>query len=103
VEHFGLVNFFDGLYGAELEGRFDDKGDLIGHIMEVEGIEPGRTVMIGDRHHDVVAAARHAIPCIGAVWGYGGLDELTTAGAARLCDRPHQLSATVGELLGVAR
>ena len=49
--------------------------------------------MWGDRKHDVVAARRHAIPTIGALWGYGGADELREAGAAALCAAPVEVPA----------
>lgn len=47
VEHFGLGHLFERVYGADLEGRFDDKGLLIEHIIGVEQIDPTRMVMIG--------------------------------------------------------
>ena len=99
LEHFGLTSVFTGIYGPDLEGRFDDKGLLIRHMIEKENIDPTRTVMIGDRANDVRAAARHGIPTIGALWGYGGREELTQAGAAALCEAPGHLLATVRELV----
>jgi phosphoglycolate phosphatase len=47
--------------------------------------------MVGDRKHDVIAAAAHGIPTIGVLWGFGGRDELESAGAAMLIDRAEQL------------
>lgn len=47
--------------------------------------------MVGDRKHDVIAAAKNGIPTIGVLWGYGGREELEAAGAAMLIARPHQL------------
>src|SRR3954452_11969373 len=100
LEHFGLTSVFTGIYGADLEGRLDDKGLLIGRMLEAERIDPVRTVMIGDRANDVRAAARHGIPTVGALWGYGGREELTEAGAAVLCEAPHRLVASVNRLVG---
>lgn len=91
VEHFGLSPHLAAVYGPELDGRFEDKGDLIAHILEVEGLDPAQACMVGDRRHDVLAAARHAIPTVGVLWGYGDRDELTAAGAALLVDRPEEL------------
>jgi phosphoglycolate phosphatase len=53
---------------------------------------------VGDRLNDVAAAARHAIPCVGALWGYGGAQELTQAGAARLCAHPSELPSAIRAL-----
>jgi phosphoglycolate phosphatase len=103
LEHFGLTSVFTGIYGADLEGRFDDKGLLIGLMLEEEDIDPSRTVMIGDRADDVRAAARHGIPTAGALWGYGGREELTEAGAAVHCETPGHLLASVTELVRAGR
>jgi phosphoglycolate phosphatase len=95
VEHFGLGGYFASIYGAELSGRFENKADLIAHMIETEGFDPKFTCMVGDRSHDVVAAAAHGIPTLGALWGYGSHDELANAGAAAIVERPHQLPAAV--------
>lgn len=99
IEHFGLAGHFDGVYGAELDGRFDDKGDLIEHILAERGLVPAGVVMIGDRGSDMTAARRNAIPGIGVTWGYGSRDELQAAGAARMCGTPADLAATVDDEL----
>jgi phosphoglycolate phosphatase len=101
IEHFGLGHLFEQVYGADLEGKFDDKGLLIEHIIGVEQIEPTRMVMVGDRANDMLAAARHAIPGVGALWGYGDETELTEAGSTVLCSSTHDLTATIRNLLSV--
>jgi len=95
LEHFGLDARFHAIHGAELDGRNDDKGDLLAHIMAEEGVDPARAVMIGDRLFDVNAAKRHGIPSIGVLWGYGGHAELTEAGATHLCAAPAELASQV--------
>ena len=94
LDRFGLDRYFEAAYGAELDGRLEDKGDLIAHILAERGLEPGDCVMWGDRKHDVDRrASRHAIPTIGALWGYGGEEELREAGAAALCASPAEVPA----------
>jgi phosphoglycolate phosphatase len=100
LEHFELDHHFHAIHGAELDGRHDDKGDLLAHILAEEGIDPTRAVMIGDRLFDVKAAQRHGIPSIGVLWGYGGHTELTEAGATHLCEAPHGLVEIVKSALG---
>lgn len=97
--HFGLLPLFDGIYGAEPDGRFENKGDLIAHIRECEGFSPDRACMIGDRLHDIDAARRHGVKSVGALWGYGGRDELVAAGATVLCEQPAALPDIVAGLL----
>jgi len=93
LRHFDLRRHFEGVYGAELDGRYEDKGDLIAHIVASQGLEAGDCCMWGDRGYDVIAASRHAIPTIGALWGYGGAGELREAGAAALCASPSEVPA----------
>ena len=51
--------------------------------------------MIGDRDHDVEGAHDNGIDCIGVTWGFGSVDELTTAGAVALVDSPGEVAAAV--------
>lgn len=99
LDHFDLSARFDTIYGPDLAGKLDDKGDLIAHMIDREGFDPAQAVMIGDRGSDVKAAARHGIPTVGVLWGYGSRDELVEAGAAALCAEPAALPSLVGSLL----
>ncbi len=91
VEVFGFADLLDGVYGPELDGRFDEKGDLIAHLMEAERLEKDEVCMVGDRAQDVLAARRNRAPTVGVLWGYGGREELTTAGAEIIIDTPAEL------------
>ena len=98
VTHFGLGPYFSGVYGAEPGGRFDDKADLIAHMLRREGLAPEATVMIGDRGLDVVAARANGLRAVGVLWGYGSERELREAGADRLCAKPAELPAVIDQL-----
>ncbi len=91
VSHFGLSGLFVKVYGAELDGTRSDKGELIAHILGCENILPEDVVMIGDRKHDIIGAAKNGVSSIGALWGYGSAKELRMAGAAALCETPKAL------------
>jgi phosphoglycolate phosphatase len=93
LKRFELERYFEGTYGAELDGRREDKADLIAHVLGERRLDAADCVMLGDRGHDVVAASRHGIPTIGALWGYGGEKELREAGAAALCATPIEAAA----------
>jgi phosphoglycolate phosphatase len=93
LEHFGLARHFSAVYGAELDGRFDDKAELIAHLLEAERLSADRVLMIGDRKYDVVGAARNGVAAIGVLWGHGDEAELRAAGAGRLCRQPEALAA----------
>jgi len=98
VRRLGLEPFFAGVYGPELEGRFDDKADLLAHLLATEKISPELAVMIGDRAGDIVGARANGVRSIGVLWGYGSQAELTGAGAAGLCRSPAELVACLGRL-----
>ena len=95
LKAFSLRQYFTGVFGARRDGSLGDKRDLLRHIIEEIGIDPARSVMIGDREHDIVGARANGIFAIGVTYGYGTREELTTAGADALCDSPGAVSAMV--------
>ena len=97
VEHFGLTDRFVAVYGSELDGTNADKRDLFRTILAKEDFEPAEAVMVGDREHDVIGAMASGIPTIGVRWGYGSDEELLSAGAAVLVDRPAEIAALLDE------
>jgi phosphoglycolate phosphatase len=95
VEHFGLMQYFDTVYGSEPDGRYADKGDLIGLILKLRHIDAERTLMIGDRMHDIVGAAKNGVRGVGVLWGYGDRTELVNAGADAMADSPADLGGII--------
>jgi phosphoglycolate phosphatase len=87
IEYFGLSDFFDEIYGSHLDGTFDDKADLIAHIVETQNLDIKSTIMIGDREHDIIAALKNNIDAIGVLWGYGTRAELEKAGAKNIFEQ----------------
>ncbi|HUM17190.1 MAG TPA: HAD hydrolase-like protein, partial [Candidatus Nitrosotalea sp.] len=93
VTHFDLARHFHAVYGAEPDGRFDRKTDLLGHLIDTGVIRAETAVMVGDRDLDIAAARAHRIRSVGALWGFGDRRELTDAGADDLCESPRALVA----------
>jgi phosphoglycolate phosphatase len=91
VEHFDLRQYFEAVYGSELDGTRSSKTDLIQHVLEDAELDARSTLMIGDRMHDMIGARAHAVAPIGVLWGYGSRDELLAAGAEVLCEQPDDL------------
>jgi phosphoglycolate phosphatase len=93
IDHFGLRDLVAFVGGATLDGKRSLKADVVAHALAELG-DPARasTVMVGDRHHDVIGAAAHGIGCIGALWGYGTEAELVDAGAIAVAESPKALS-----------
>ena len=114
LARFGLLHWFDGVYGSEDGGALDHKPELIAHILAREGIAAGDAVMVGDRRYDITGAHANGVRAVGALWGYGGREELEQAGAdglaesagalteALLGDDPVRVRAAVrGDLAGL--
>jgi phosphoglycolate phosphatase len=88
VDHFGLNRHFEHVFGSELDGTRVHKADLIAYALEQTGADPSRSLMIGDRSHDVLGAKANGIDAIGVTYGYGSREELIAAGARHLCVSP---------------
>jgi phosphoglycolate phosphatase len=95
LEHFSLAEHFAGIYGAEADGRFSSKTDLIGQILRERRLDPKATVVVGDREHDVISARANGVNVICVTYGYGTVAELHAAGAEVLCDTPSRLRELV--------
>jgi phosphoglycolate phosphatase len=100
VDHFALAPFFDAVHGSELDGTRADKGDLIGHVLAAEGLDPAAVVMVGDREHDVIGARRCGVRCIGVSYGYGSEAELRAHGATLVAASPPEVVEMIQRLLG---
>jgi phosphoglycolate phosphatase len=96
VTHLGLDRHFDGVYGPEMDGSRDDKGELLAHLLANEKVSPDRAWMIGDRAADVVAARANGVEPVGVLWGYGSAEELSGAGARTLFTTPAELAPGLG-------
>ncbi len=92
TERFGLDRFFKKIYGSLEGGRYANKAELLELIVKEEGLDPARTIMIGDRRHDVIGAKKNGVSCIGVLWGYGSAQELEEAGAIQLAQTPQALT-----------
>jgi len=93
LKHFGLTNYFDGIYGSELNGHLDNKVDLIRHILKSAELMSGETLMVGDRMYDIFGARENGCMSLGVTYGYGSEKELRNAGADLLCDSPKEITA----------
>ena len=97
VQHFGIDHYFRQVYGAELDGRHENKADLLAYVLASEGVRAQAAVMIGDRAADVRAARANGVRSIGVLWGYGSAHELLDAGVDILCEKPSELAAHLSE------
>ena len=94
LEHVGLLPRFASVHGATLDGRVRHKYQVVAAALAAHP-DGERPVLVGDRSHDVLGAAAHGLPCIGAGWGPAPPGELTAAGAAAVAAHPADVLALV--------
>ena len=92
LETLGIRDRFEVVAGPDLNPFGETKTATIATALESLG-RPA--VMVGDRSHDVEGAHANGIPCIGVTWGIGSVDELRSAGADSIVDRPPELLQAV--------
>ena len=91
ISHFDLDRYFTATFGPALNGNFDDKTELIAHILTERDLKPERTVMIGDRASDIAAGKANGTHTLAVTYGFGDLEELTSAGPEMICHSPAEI------------
>ncbi|MGY1806073.1 HAD hydrolase-like protein [Blastococcus sp. SYSU D00669] len=94
LEHTGLLPFFASVHGATLDGAVRHKDQVVAAALAAHP-DGERPVLVGDRAHDVLGAAAHGLPCIGAGWGPAPPGELERAGAAVVVRTPGEVPAAL--------
>lgn len=90
-DRFGLSQFFEIVGGANINGTRNDKDEVIEYVLEKAGISDRSSVlMIGDRRQDVDGAHKTGLKCMGILWGFGSIEELTEAGADFIAETPEK-------------
>lgn len=78
LEYFDLAKYFDLVAGATMDSSRTKKGLVIAYALSNFGItDPSECIMVGDRDQDTVGARENGIDCIGVLYGYGDLAELS--------------------------
>ena len=90
VDHFEMAQYFEKVYGCELDGTRANKTELLKFAIDENPQASSRT-MIGDRKHDLIGAIANGIKPIGVSYGYGTHDELSAAGATAIAAAPAEL------------
>lgn len=94
LKYFNIYDYFDFLGASNFKGERNTKSKVIGYTLEQMGIsDVSEVVMVGDRKHDVIGAKDFKIETIGVLYGFGGREELETAGAEYICESVEDLKA----------
>jgi len=93
VEHLPFGGLFEDVIGSTPDGSRSSKPQLVGEALHRLQLAPQHCWMIGDRRMDIEGAHHHGLRSVGVLWGFGGEQELTQAGAGQLAHDPAQLLA----------
>ena len=56
MEDLSLLPYFDGVAGSSMDHERRDKTSIIAHALQKFELDPTRSIMIGDRDQDILAA-----------------------------------------------
>lgn len=94
LEEKGMIEYFDAVCGATEDKTLDTKPAIIGVALKRLGVtedELEHVYMVGDRDMDMIGAHENKVAAVGALFGYGGEEELNNAGADYLISHPMEL------------
>lgn len=92
LDYFNLSQYFSFIGGSFLNGQRTDKAQVISYVLEnFKDIPKDRTVMVGDREHDILGAQKNEIDSIGVLFGYGSRKELEEANATHICENAENI------------
>ena len=96
LKHFGLFEYFQTTFGSNLDGSLSDKSELLALALKSTGYLGADCLMIGDRVHDAQGAASNGMDFIGALYGYGNVQEYQQCGFSRWVKNPVDLLSMIG-------
>ena len=92
LEHFDILDLFDDVVGATLDGKIDTKEEVLKEVLRRwNDIPKEEMCLIGDTIFDVDGANEVGIPCIGVSFGFGDVKQMQEAGVVTICDHMNQI------------
>jgi len=99
IEHFGLDSFFTDICGTTLDATRDNKTAVIGYLLHKHRLHIEKTIMIGDREHDVIGAHHHKVLSIAVGYGYGSSMELRDCSPSYLVNTVDDLKKLISTII----
>ena len=91
LEYLKIEQHFDFIGGSEYDGGRHDKIDVLNYVIEENHLDISRSVMVGDRYHDIEGAKAFGMKSIGVLYGFGGREELEASGADYIVENADQI------------
>lgn len=86
LRYFGLMNYFDFVGAAQLDGSVSTKTEVLRYVLKGTGVKAEECLLVGDRMHDIEGAHEVGMKCVGFLAGYGSREELEEHGADHLAE-----------------
>ncbi len=83
-EHYGVLDLFAAVAGAQTTPRMKPFPDPLLFCAEAMGVEPDRCLVVGDTTVDMETAAAVGAQAVGVLCGFGTEDELRREGAVEI-------------------
>ena len=91
ADKFELTKYFDFIGGSLLDNSRTDKGEVIEYVLSSLKADKEKTIMVGDRSHDILGAKKCSLKSLGVLYGFGSLEELKNAGADYIAETPKEI------------
>lgn len=86
LEHTGLLDLFEEVFGSHMDGSRANKKDLIQAVYDsYPSTINGKNIIIGDRYYDLQGGNHHKIDTAAVLFGYGSLEELNAEKPTYTC------------------
>ena len=97
LEKLGIDGYFSFISAPEIGHVNPTKQELIDAAVSALGADKAKTVMVGDRLFDIEGARLAGVRSIGAVYGFGGEEEMKKYGADMLAFNTAQITELILE------
>ncbi|HBJ24771.1 MAG TPA: phosphoglycolate phosphatase [Ruminococcaceae bacterium] len=85
LEKFGVLEYFDFVGAATMDGSRGSKLEVIRYVLESTGAKPAECLMVGDRMHDIIGAHDAGMKCAAVLVGFGSREEFAQYKADYVC------------------
>ena len=91
MERYGLAPYFRLICGSGLDGTRVNKNEVIEYAINFLQCPRDKTIMVGDRKHDILGAKLCGVASCGVRYGYAEAGGLEEADADFIADAPLDL------------
>lgn len=92
AQKIGVIDFFEGMYGAEDVVNHKPAPDTVNLIVEKYGLDRAECLVIGDAHYDILMGQGAGCHTCGISWGNQSREQLSTVNPTYLIDNIQELA-----------